>query len=73
MVRQTKETDGVLCSRASAEQLFKDAENADIDPDNKSTIVTLVSALAKVAPASHFKLITDVEKRLARGADIVAT
>jgi len=73
VVRPTKESDGAPRSRASAEQLFEDAGNADTDPDNKNTIVTLVSALAKAAPASHLKLITDVERRLARGADIVAT
>lgn len=56
-------------SREVAEHLFEDAVRADTDPDNKSTLVTLVQTLAKVTPASHRKLITRVAKRMATRAN----
>jgi TIR domain len=60
---------GPLRSRAVAEQLFEDAVRADTDPDNQNTLATLVQALAKLAPASHRKLIQHVERGIAsRGA-----
>jgi len=60
---------GPLRSRAVAEQLFEDAARADTDPGNRSTLATLVQALATLAPASHRKLIEHVERGIAsRGA-----
>jgi len=60
---------GPLRSRAVAEQLFEDAVRADTDPGNQSTLAKLVQALAKLAPASHRKLIEHVERGIAsRGA-----
>jgi hypothetical protein len=60
---------GPLRSRAVAEQLFEDAVRADTDPGNQSTLAMLVQALAKLAPASHRKLIKHVERGIAnRGA-----
>jgi hypothetical protein len=59
---------GPVRSRAVAEQLFADTVRADTDPDSKSTMVTLVHALAKTAPASHQRLMKDVAKRIAKRA-----
>jgi len=61
---------GPLRSRAVAEQLFEDAVRADTDhPGGRSPLATLVQALAKLAPASHRKLIKHVERGIAnRGA-----
>ena len=61
---------GPLRSRAVAEQLFEDAVRADTDhPDKRNPLATLVQALAKLAPASHRKLIKHVERGIAnRGA-----
>jgi len=60
---------GPLRSRAVAEKLFEDAVRADTDPGNQSTLAMLVQALAKLAPASHRKLIKHVEQGIAkRGA-----
>jgi TIR domain len=67
-VTVTSEDNGPVRSRAMAEQIFADARRADTDPDNKSTMVTLVRALTRVAPASHQKLIGDVAKQIAKRA-----
>jgi hypothetical protein len=53
-------------ARAVAEQLFADAQRADTDPDQKSTMATLVQILTGVAPRSHQSLIKTVAARIAK-------
>jgi hypothetical protein len=57
---------GRVRSRAVAEQLFADAQRADTDPDQKSTMATLVQILTGVAPRSHQSLIKNVAAQIAK-------
>ncbi|MEA2942408.1 MAG: hypothetical protein QOD09_2937 [Bradyrhizobium sp.] len=60
---------GPVRSRAVAEQIFADAQSADTNPDQKSTMATLVGALVGAAPSSHQDLIERVAGRIEADAN----